>query len=259
MTDEARGIGGAVGPPWSVDVLADLHAGVLDEQEAARLWPQVEADPEALAIIEALEATTADLAAWGNAAPEPMPADVAARIDAALAEEAEKARPAPAVAPVVSIDVARKRRNRMIAWGSGVLATAAAAVAVVAVVLPGTGGENGSSDVAQPPAATSKPAPGSPGEAPLALKQDDLDVGSVLSTQGTRDFGPLGTQERLDACLSQNGEDPRVKAVGVKGVTLDGKPGTMVLRTTGELAQYRLLVLGEDCSKLLDRTIGRGA
>jgi hypothetical protein len=38
MTDEGRGVGGTVGPPWSVDVLADLHAWVLDGREAAELW-----------------------------------------------------------------------------------------------------------------------------------------------------------------------------------------------------------------------------
>ncbi|NBH03925.1 hypothetical protein GTY80_11810, partial [Amycolatopsis sp. SID8362] len=64
MTDESRGIGGTVGPPWSVDVLADLHAGVLDDAQAAELWPLVHADPEAQAILDALDATQADLAAF---------------------------------------------------------------------------------------------------------------------------------------------------------------------------------------------------
>ncbi|MBB4687258.1 hypothetical protein [Amycolatopsis jiangsuensis] len=104
MTDESRGAGGSVGPPWSVDLLADLHAGVLAEDEAARLWPQVEADPEARTIIEALEATTADLSALAGAPAPPMPAEYAARLDAALA--AESAARQPAASTVVADPVA---------------------------------------------------------------------------------------------------------------------------------------------------------
>jgi len=63
-----------VGPPWSVDVVADLHAGVLDERAAAELWPLVNADPDARAILEALESTTADLTALTAGSVEPMPA-----------------------------------------------------------------------------------------------------------------------------------------------------------------------------------------
>ena len=62
MTEETPGRGGTVGPPWSVDLLADLHAGVLEKRQEAEMWPLVDADPDARAIIEALEATTVDLA-----------------------------------------------------------------------------------------------------------------------------------------------------------------------------------------------------
>src|SRR5438067_1240607 len=79
MTDESRGLGGTVGPPWSVDVLADLHAGVLDDHEAAELWPLVNADPEARAILDALDATQSDLSSLAEAPAPPMPAEFAAR------------------------------------------------------------------------------------------------------------------------------------------------------------------------------------
>ncbi|MGH3518320.1 MAG: hypothetical protein ACRDQ7_13055, partial [Haloechinothrix sp.] len=85
MTDSRSGMGGTAGPPWSVDVLADLHAGVLDDATAAHLWSQVQADPDAMAILAALDATSADLGALRDAPAPPMPAAVAARIDAALA------------------------------------------------------------------------------------------------------------------------------------------------------------------------------
>src|SRR5207248_6897432 len=125
MTDESRGIGGTIGPPWSVDVLAALHAGVLDDARAAELWPLVDADPEARAILDALDATQPDLASLAAVPAPPMPAEFAARLDAALAAEAAATfpeqrtaaapRPAgPGNAPVVDLAAARRRRNKRI-------------------------------------------------------------------------------------------------------------------------------------------------
>src|SRR3954469_14007941 len=157
MTDESRGIGGTVGPPWSVDVLADLHAGVLDDARAAQLWPLVDADPEARAILDALDATQADLASLADAPAPPMPAEFAARLDAALAAEAAAAFPGeaqpgqaqpgaqgaaqapqqagPGDAPVLDLAAARRRRNKRLGWPAGVLTAAAAAVVAVTVAI----------------------------------------------------------------------------------------------------------------------------
>src|SRR2546423_1498103 len=154
MTDESRGIGGTVGPPWSVDGLADLHAGVLDDARAAELGPLVDADPEAREILAALDATQADLASLAHAPAPRMPAEFAARLDAALAAEAaarfperaqperaqpERAQPsAPQVAQVVDLAAARRKRNKRLGWAAGVLTAAAAAVVAVTVALPRT-------------------------------------------------------------------------------------------------------------------------
>ncbi|UJW34190.1 hypothetical protein L3Q67_10730 [Saccharothrix sp. AJ9571] len=262
MTDESRGIGGAVGPPWSVDVLADLHAGVLDEREAAELWPLVRADAEASAIIEALESTTADLAALGDADVDPMPAEFAARLDAALAEEmarsAGNAGPAvaepmaPPVAPVVGIDVARRKRRAKIAgWGAGVVGIAAAAIAAIAIAVPGGSGDS----TGQPPAAQPPPGLGS-NEPPLALQQDNIPIGEIIGSTGKTDYGPLGTQDRVDQCLTEQGFDPAVKPAGIRGVTVDGQPATMVILTPGVIGQFQLVALTPDCQKLMDKTVG---
>src|SRR4051812_1376286 len=114
--------GTPIDPPWSVDLLADLHAGVLDAETEAALRPRVESDPDALAVLAALDATLADLS---SLPPIPMPRDVAERIDAAIAAEARGARP-----PVVSLNDARKRKNKRLGWGASVLVAAAAAVGV---------------------------------------------------------------------------------------------------------------------------------
>src|SRR3954469_5214225 len=129
---------GRGGPPGSVDLLADLQAGALDPQEAAELWPRVNADPEAMDILAALEATQADLHEFAMVPAPPMPAHFAARLDAAIAAEARSRAQAtaapthttpppqpPGHAPVIDLAEARRRRNRRLGWGAGFLAAAA--------------------------------------------------------------------------------------------------------------------------------------
>lgn len=219
-----------MGPPWSVDLIADLHAGVLPPEVAAQLRPRVEADPEAMEILQALDATLEDLHALP---PIPMPDHVAARIDAALAAEA---RPA---APVVSLDEARKRRNRRLGLGGGgVLVAAAAAFGIVLAVQPGS--QQPSND-AQPAPTTSTSANATP---PLALKESELGsaVGEVLKAQN---YGPLETPDRLAGCLKGGGITSSGNPLGISPITLDGKPAVMAILPAG-LGQYRLVVLDPD-------------
>ena len=259
MTDESRGIGGTVGPPWSVDVLADLHAGVLDDARAAELWPLVDADPEARAILDALDATQSDLASLADAPAPPMPAEFAARLDAALAAEAAAAFPKPRTAPeqagpgdaqVVDLAAARRRRNKRLGWAAGVLTAAAAAVVAVTIAIPGTSQQTGTPNVAAPP--PSGPSVGSDGSGAQAL------IGKAV---GVRDFGPLQTEDRLDACIAAAGLDPKVRPEGIRPVNVGGKAGVMIILTTGKLAQFRLVAFGADCGPgnpavLFDKVVG---
>ncbi len=240
MTDSVRH-GGPSGPPWSVDLLADLHAGALGDQTSRELWPRVNADPEARAVIEALDVIKVELGQLGAAPAAPMPAHFAAQIDAALDAEMFRAAPryagqAPsaAVAPVVNLADARRRRNRMMAWGAGVLTAAAAAVAVTLAVLPGSNNETSGSAVAG-----AKP--------PLAVESENPSA-AIGGVKDERDYGPLKDQAGLDECIKANGLDPaKAETVGVRQVTFDGKPGVFVLLTAGQAGQFRLLIVGPSC------------
>ncbi|MEV6440684.1 hypothetical protein [Amycolatopsis sp. NPDC051716] len=263
MTDESRGIGGTIGPPWSVDVLADLHAGVLDDTRAAELWPLVNADPEARAILDALDATQADLASLADAPAPRMPAEFAARLDAALAAEAAAAFPGqagprsatqaprqagPGDAPVLDLAAARRRRNKRLGWAAGVLTAAAAAVVAVTVAIPDTAQQPGTPNVAAP----AGPSVGNDGAGAQAL------VGKAI---GVRDFGPLQNEDRLDACIAAAGLDPKVRPEGIRPVNVGGKAGVMIILTTGKLAQFRLVAFGADCGPgnpavLFDKVVG---
>jgi hypothetical protein len=82
-----------------------------------------------------------------------MPAEFAAGLDTAMSSEARHRRGESAIAPVASLNAARRRRNRNLGWGAGLLTAAAAVAAVVAIVT--ASGEHGvDSTVAQFPAST---------------------------------------------------------------------------------------------------------
>ena len=235
MTDTA----GPPDPALPLDLLADLHAEVLDEQVAAALRTQVTADPRAREVLAALDATLADL--WNLPTPA-IPSDVVARLDAALASEIHVARAFRPATPVVDLS----RRRRRTAWG-GLLVAVAAAV-VVGVVALGTGPlETAGSPRVERPA--------------LALSGGELGNG-LDDALGALDFGPLSRPAALRACLDANGVPPGGAPLGAREVTLDGRPGVLLVLPTGEIARFRLLVVGPGCgpgnpSLLADDIVGR--
>jgi hypothetical protein len=222
-----------MGPPWPVDVLADLHAGALDAASAQRLWPQVRQDPDAMAVLDALDLTQAELAALGTSTAPPMPAHLAVRLDAALAAEV--------AAPVLDLARARRKRNQRVGWLAGAL-VAAAAVAVAVISIP-----HGTST---PPSAVGTPLTG-------------LNTATLTAALGRSDYGPLSDPARRAACLAANQQDPNETPAGAMQVVLTGKPGVLMVLTTGKLAQYRLLVVGPDCAagnpdRLAETVVGGG-
>lgn len=256
------------GPPWSVDDLADLHAGLFDDEVTARMWREVSADPEARAVLEALEATTIDLA---ELPPVRMPEAVVGRLDAAIAAEttARQAQQQPAATgqppqesgQVVDLTKARERRNRKVGWVAGTLTAAAAALAVGLTVLPNLqGSDQQAGDMAAPaPPADQQEEPGA-GSPPLALGDtDELDMGKASEAMNSQDYGPLADAGKRNACLAANDASPQ-RVEGTRQVRIDGTRGVLFVLTTGEKGQFRLLAVGGDCgpgnpAKLGDKTV----
>jgi hypothetical protein len=252
--------------PWSVDLLADLHA---DGGDRSRL------DADALAVLAALDATQAELAALP---PMRMPDDVAARLDAALAAEAAArsgpitATPMPPVtgpvppltgavpppvplrpamapqqpsgpmAPVVDLAAARRRRNRLLGIAGGVVTAAAVAIGIVVVTLPG-GGTAGTPQAIPNTSIQTDPQ----NSGPLALRSEDLPAAG-LKALGSHDYGPFTDDAKLSACLVANGLDDKTRPIAGRRATVDGKPAVMFLLSTGQAVRYQLLVVGNDCA-----------
>jgi len=253
MSDSTRGTGATSGPPWSVDVLADLHAGALDARQSATLWAQVNRDPEAQAVLAALDSVKRDLDALGDAPVEPMPAHFAAQLDAAIAAEAAKTRPSQAqlpagVAPVVDMATARRRRNRRMGWAAGVLTAAAAAAAVTFVALPGEQ-ETGGSPIAGDQPKTSQEAPPDGATPPLELEPGG--VPSITALQGHEEYGPFGDEETLVACLADQ-KIENAQVVGVREVVVGEDEAVAALLAGGEDGhRLRLVIVDPSCTELI--------
>jgi hypothetical protein len=257
--------------PLSLEILADLHAGVLDEDLAATLRRRIATDPHAGTVLAALDATVADLVALPRQRTVRMPDEVALRLDAALAAEAGRnggsatrrppasaeSAPGPPASPVLpeftrgpgrvpdipptpTTDFTARRRR--LGWvGAGLLAAAAATVGIVALsgVQWQTAGTPRAAD-ALGTATGVHPAP------PLTLTRATL--GSALGeARNSREFGPLSPPTKLHSCLAANGVGAGGAPIGALEVTLDGQPGILLVLTTGQLAEFRLLVVGPEC------------
>lgn len=207
-------------PPYSADLLADLHAGALDDDVAARLWPAVRRDADAMAVIAALDEVQSRLRSLGEAAPTAsIPPEVAARIDTALAERS-----------------ARPGRSRRLLTVAGIGAAAVLAV-VFALVLRGVAqGDDGPGTVplAAPPGEPAADAP--------------LEPAVLRGLVGSTDPGPLAESARLAECLAANGFDPADTVLGSRSLRFADRDAVILLLAGPRPPQLTALVVGNSCA-----------
>ncbi|MEZ5152055.1 hypothetical protein [Rhodococcus zopfii] len=212
-------------PPYPADLLADLHAGVLADDVAERLWPLVRSDADAMAVIVALDGVQErlrDLAHRDAPGTGSMPPEVAMRLDDAVLGDVR----------------ARRRRRRVFA--GAVVGAAAAVVAVVAVVVVGVIG------------------PSSDETAPIAVGPSGaavLEPDSLRSLIGSTDLGPLSDDRALTGCLTANGIDPAGPLLG--STTLEyGDRDAVLLLVPGDLPpQLTAIVVGTGCDATHPETL----
>jgi hypothetical protein len=203
------------------ELLADLDAGLLDPATAAEVRAAAAQDPNSTAALGGLAATRAEL---GELADPPVPAEYAARWDAALAAEA--AAP-PRVRP--------RRRVR-----PALVAAALLAATVVAGLLW---------------------TPRDP--ARMSLDGVDL-VAAGLTVRGAFEVGDLADPARRAGCLravAPPGVVPDAPLLGGRDVVLGGRDGVLLLLAAGAPGRLHVVVVAPGCGpeggELLDaRTIG---
>jgi hypothetical protein len=230
-------------PHLPVDLLAQLHADNVPPDQAEDLWAQARADPQAMAVIDALEAVRARLAQYAvEDFSTPIPADVAARLEQSLLAATAAAQPShsPDLVPaaVASLDAARARKAKRARYFLAAAAVAIVGGTAAVVALNVSGGHSGTDSAATPPAAGA-----------LDLGSGGLSTNTVMAAMHNKiDYGPLADPSVLAACLRDVGADRAV--LGSMNVVYHGADAVLVL-VAGPAAKPRgtitALIVPVDC------------
>lgn len=229
-----------LGPPFSTDLLADLHAGVLPEDASARLWPLVRQDPDALAVLDALDTVSARLGEVGrdHSVGTPVPPEIAARIDSAL--KLQDPRAAGAVTSLT--DAPSRRRTRT--WLTVAVAATAAAVGLVFALTNLDGADSTAPAVIATPTSTTS-------GTSVADLGSDLDSNQVLAlvhgAMDGADVGRLADPEIRGACLQANGIERTTPVLGTRAVRFRGADAVLMLVAGPRPPALTALVVGTGC------------
>ncbi|WP_066917037.1 hypothetical protein [Mycobacterium interjectum] len=205
----------AAEPPLTVELLADLQAGLLDDDSAARVRKRVREDPAAQNILRALNQVRCDVATLGaDAAWAPdVPPQVTARISASLKSEDSHDR----------VGAAHSARPRIRP------ARLAAGVAGVGAVLAAIG--VGTAALLNAP----QPAPSTPATAehitvstpPMVIPLSQAEILGLLTK--SPDYGPLGDASLRASCLSGLGYPASTRVLGARPVDINARPGVLLV------------------------------
>ncbi|MFT3901512.1 MAG: hypothetical protein QM728_14880 [Gordonia sp. (in: high G+C Gram-positive bacteria)] len=214
-------------PPFAPELIADLHAGVLDDDLAAHVRSRLPEDPQAAETLAALEATVSAL--HGAPAPEvEVSPELRAASEATLASlESDDAPTAPIPAP-------SRGRRFSAAW---LIAAAVAGVliggaAVAALMAPG------------------RPASPDAGE-PVATG----DAANLLAAARAPQTEAMDAN-RLARCLTANGMGGAA-IVGAGYLDYRGRPAQVILTPAGKAGKFTALVTTRDCDAGKPHTIAR--
>jgi hypothetical protein len=215
--DEDSPAGGA-DPPLTVELLADLQAGLLDDDAAARVRRHVRADPDAAAMLRALNRVRSDVAAVGAdpaSAPETPPA-VAARISAAL-------RSASNSSTGIAAHSARPhmRPARLIAGVAGACAVLAA-IGLGTAALVNAPAPTPSAQKTAEHITVSTP--------PMVIPLSQAQLLGLLDR--SPDYGPpggLNDPARRASCLTGLGYPASTRVLGARPIDINARPGVLLL------------------------------
>lgn len=240
--------------PLSLEVLADLQAGVYDARDAEVLRQRAEQDPDARTALAALDRVRADLVAWMESPAPDVPESVVDDIVAALQAEsarstlpavaAHSARPADPrlnlVTGPVPLDHRRRpaAKRRWIAYSSaGLAAAACVAVAITVVAQNNHRASDTTTAVAGPslsqqiaPRTAAPVAPELPAQSALGDTAFPISGNAITALVGrTPAFGDLEDAGRRASCLTGLGFSASTPVLGAQTLDVDGPAVLMVL------------------------------
>ncbi|MEE6179060.1 hypothetical protein [Mycobacterium sp. 050134] len=221
-------------PGLTVELLADLQAGLLDDESAARVRRRVRADPQAKSVLRALDQVRRDVADAGAdpaAAPDVSP-EVATKITAALA-----AHPGTGVATVTHSARPHIRPARLAAVAAGLCAVLAAVGFGTAALL-------------DEPA----PAPSTPTTAehitvstpPMVIPLSQAEIAALIGR--APDYGPLADPAHRASCLSGLGYPASTRVLGARPIEINARPGELLILPGDTPDTLSVFAVASNCS-----------
>jgi hypothetical protein len=244
-----------VDPPLTTEGLADLQAGLLDDDTAARLRKMVRTNPDANQTMDALNRVRRDIAALGAdtaSAPDVAPAAVD-RIGAALRAEhpaANRSRPGLRAAHIVPRG--SLPRSARVAVAAAGLASAAAAVWLGTTALLTAPASTPSRPTTIEHITVSRP--------PATIPLSDQQILALLDRDP--DFGPLADPQRRASCLRGLGYPATARVLGARRVEVAGRQAVLLVLAGDTPGAVTALAVAPTCSSadtglLADRNVNR--
>jgi hypothetical protein len=237
-------------PPLTVEALADLQAGLLDDDTAARLRKKVRANPDGQRTMDALHRVRRDIAALGadGSAPDVAPG-VVERVTAALRAERSERWHRPAGHTVRPGRLPDPARVGVAVTG---LAAATAAVWLGTTALIKTPSPTPSRPTTVEHITVSRP--------PMTIPLSDQQILALLDHEP--DFGPLSDPQHRTSCLAGLGYPAAARALGARPVEIAGRPAILLVLPGDTPATVRALAVAPTCSSvntglLADRIVDR--
>jgi hypothetical protein len=229
---------GAAGaePPLTVERLAALQAGLLDDQAAARVRRQVRADPEAEATLRALNKVRRDVAAVGAdpTSARDAPPEVIARITEALRSAGPSGHAAHSARPQL-------RPGRVVAGVAG-LSAVLAAIGIGTAALLNAPTPTPSTSVTAEQITVSTP--------PMVIPLSQTEILGLLGH--SLDFGPpggpLNDPSRRASCLSGLGYPASTQVLGARPIEINARPGVLLILPGDTPKNLAVFAVALNCS-----------
>jgi hypothetical protein len=221
-------------PPPTADMLADLQAGLLDDETAARLRQRVRTDPGARQTMEALRRVRGDVAALGSDAASAPPVDPAL-VDGIAA--GLRAQPTGAAHAVRRGRLPRPARIAFAATGLAAAATAAWLGVSALVTAPAT---MPSRPTTIEHITVSRP--------PQTIPLSDQQIVELLDREP--DLGSLTDPRRRASCLAGLGYPTNTRVLGARQLDIAGHPAVLLVLPGEAPEALAALAVAPTCSSV---------
>lgn len=217
-------------PPYSPELLAELHADALPPDVAAHVRSRIVDDTAAQDTLAFLDRTQALLRSLPVVERE-VPPSVQAATDRTLADIA---------ADVTQQNQLSVRRGRLVSM-------VAAAASVLIIIAVGIGVWQLTRTDDAPPPALAQP----------TVDFDADEVATALTFVGRADESPFPDAAALRRCTAANGIPDSTVVVGSGTTRFRAQPSIIVVLATGITGRFDVLVVGPDCATGNPATIAR--